>query len=659
VVFVARQQARAHRTEILAEIHRLADTDQTSAAQLLAMKADQEQPGDPLLYGVWRSFAGRASVNSDPPGARVFWRDYDAAADSPWRELGRTPLKEIWFPRDGFYRLRFELDGHRPYEAAANYWLLVGGVPFPLERVGALSDDLVHVPGVAVATMVESGGLSDFLLDRTEVTNRRYQAFVDAGGYQRKEFWIHAFEEKGRRLSFEQAMARFTDRTDRPGPSTWELSRYPRGQEDYPVGGVSWYEAAAYAAFEGRELPTVTHWARAASSSAARWITPLSNFSDKGPVPVGTSRGVSRFGNLDMAGNVREWCFNQQTGPGETRFILGGGWNDPAYAFVDRYAQSPWDRSATNGFRLMTDRGTREALEVLKRPIPREFRDYAVEKPVSEAESRIFLRMYAYDRKPLNAVVERTDVSEDWTRERVTFDAGYGNERMIAYLFLPKKGKPPFQSIIYYPGSNAMFSSSIDQDPTGWDFLVRTGRVLVYPIYRGTHERKTDLKTDDPNETVAYRDAVIQWARDLGRTVDYLETRSDLDASRIGYFGWSWGGMMGGLMLAVEPRIKAGVLHVAGLTFARTLPEADVLNFLPLVKVPVLMLNGKLDHYFPVEASQVPMFQLLGTPPDRKRQLIYDAGHLVPRSQMIKETLDWYDRYLGPVTSGLPPTPSN
>ena len=64
------------------------------------------------------------------------------------------------------------------------------------------------------------------------------------------------------------------------------------------------------------------------------------------------------------------------------------------------------------------------------------------------------------------------------------------------------------------------------------------------------------------------------------------------------------------------------------------------------------------DHFFPVETSQVPMFRLLGTAPEHKRQLVYDAGHIVPRSQVLKETLDWFDRYLGPVQLLKAPAPA-
>ena len=117
----------------------------------------------------------------------------------------------------------------------------------------------------------------------------------------------------------------------------------------------------------------------------------------------------------------------------------------------------------------------------------------------------------------------------------------------------------------------------------------------------------------------------------------------------LGYYGVSWGGRMGPLMLAVEPRIKAAVLNVAGLKFQRALPEADPFNFAPHVTVPVLMLNARYDQFFPLETSQNPLFRLLGTPPDRKRHVVYEAGHLMPRTLTITETLDWFDRYLGKV----------
>src|ERR1700676_4665750 len=96
------------------------------------------------------------------------------------------------------------------------------------------------------------------------------------------------------------------DSTGRPGPSTWEAGHYPAGQADYPVGGVSWYEAAAYAEFAGKSLPVIAQWFLAAPSSTAKYIVRESNFSLSAPAPVGKYQGLGPWGTYDMAGNVSE-----------------------------------------------------------------------------------------------------------------------------------------------------------------------------------------------------------------------------------------------------------------------------------------------------------------------------------------------------------------
>jgi len=127
------------------------------------------------------------------------------------------------------------------------------------------------------------------------------------------------------------------------------------------------------------------------------------------------------------------------------------------------------------------------------------------------------------------------------------------------------------------------------------------------------------------------------------------ETREDIDADKLAYFGLSWGGAMGAIMPAVEKRIKASVLVVAGLLFQRSLPEVEPVNFLPRIKTPVLMLNGKYDFFFPYETAQLPFYTLLGTPRESKKLYVSDGGHTVPWTSLVKETLAWLDRYLGSV----------
>jgi cephalosporin-C deacetylase-like acetyl esterase len=139
------------------------------------------------------------------------------------------------------------------------------------------------------------------------------------------------------------------------------------------------------------------------------------------------------------------------------------------------------------------------------------------------------------------------------------------------------------------------------------------------------------------------------WVKDFSRVIDYIETRKDLDPGKIAYYGVSWGGQMGGLVPAIEQRIRIVILNVGGLCFQRSQPEVDPLNFVTRIKVPVLMINGKYDQFFPVETSQKPMYQLLGTSREHKKQYIYEASHAVPSTLVAKQSLEWLDRYFGPV----------
>ena len=97
-------------------------------------------------------------------------------------------------------------------------------------------------------------------------------------------------------------------------------------------------------------------------------------------------------------------------------------------------------------------------------------------------------------------------------------------------------------------------------------------------------------------------------------------------------------------------RVKASVLALGGLGFQRSLPEVDVINFISRVKQPVLMLNGRYDFFFPVDSTQEPFYQMLGSKKDRKKHLLYDTSHNIPRNELIKESTNWLDQYLGPAS---------
>ena len=651
----ARREARVRwaRDEGLTKLAELVELNRYADALALAEQLQTVIPADVRLQKLLPEMSRVFNVETSPPGAQLQLKPY-AAPDTAFRSLGKTPLQGIRVPI-GTHRFRLSSPGYEPVELVVGTPLaqVPGSIRAILDRAGTLPSGMVRVPGATVE--IEIPGLEhlpalqvgDYLIDRTEVTNRQFKAFVDGGGYRKRDLWRQPFVRDGQPLGWEEAMARFRDRTGRPGPATWEQGDFPDGQGDFPVTGVSWYEAAAYATFVGKELPTVYEWSRAAGLWATSQIVPLSNFRGNGVVAVGSLGGVGPYGTIDMAGNAKEWCWNEIDGK---RYILGGAWSEPSYMFNDADAQDPLARGATFGFRLIKrlDRSTSPAVSA---PIPLPRRDYSREKPARAEIVQAFKGLYAYDRSPLDPKVEETDESPDrWTLEKVSFSAAYGGERLAAYLLTPKGRAPPYQLVVLFPGSNAIHerSSKILPGMRLLSPILRSGRAVLYPVFKSTFERGDALNTDFPAPTAFYRDHVIMWAKDLSRSIDWAGTRKDLDTQRIAYYGVSWGAMLGPLMLAVEERIRTGILVGGGLGLQECLPEADPFNFASQVRQPVLMVNGKYDFFFPVEATQVPMFKLLGTAPKDKRHLVLEAGHVPPNDVLTQEVLDWLDRYLGP-----------
>ena len=128
----------------------------------------------------------------------------------------------------------------------------------------------------------------------------------------------------------------------------------------------------------------------------------------------------------------------------------------------------------------------------------------------------------------------------------------------------------------------------------------------MYPVYRGSYERGGGGGSR-PASSNAWRDAFIPWAKDLGRSIDYLETRSDIDRTRLAYYGLSTGATVGPLMIAVDGRFRTAVFESGGLLLEPLPAEADPFNFAPRVKASVLMLNGRYDFVDPVDSSQIPL----------------------------------------------------
>ncbi len=629
----------------------LADNKPLAAMELLE-KAKQYLPGDVQIAQIEHDNMRSVSIASSPSNAVVEIQDY-AAMDEAWHKVGVTPLKDVQVPK-GYFRWKLSKAGLPDLVTAP-----MTGEPmnFPLDAAEKAPSGMVYSPGGGWGNYVGFIGwvgpykLPPYYVDRNEVTNREYQNFVDNGGYEKKQFWATQFTDNGKALSWDEAMAKLRDSTGRPGPSTWVGGHFPEGRADYPVAGVSWFEASAYAAFSGKQLPVVAQWFQIAPPEVAAYTVQVSNISRTGLAAAGAFKGVGPYGTYDTAGNVREWIAN--TVGENLRPILGGSWRSPAYLYSDPEALSPFDRSETNGFRCVRNLGPMP--QAAADPIKPVIRDFSHFRTVSDEVFHAYESLYSYAKTPLNATVDGV-VGEtvDWREEKVSYDTAYRGERMSAYLFLPKNVHPPFQTVLFFPSARVLYLNGSGGgrelgDVKFFDYIIQSGRAVMYPIYQDTYERR--VKFNMPGGTQSIQ-LTTEWYKDAARSLDYLATRPDIDSSNVSYLGVSMGSGFGVMISTLlQDRLKTAIFLDGGYFLGEPPPGADQADFVVRMKKPVLMVNGRYDFTFSLDKAQNPFFAMLGTPEADKRHVILETPHDVTeqRPQLTKAVLDWLDHYMGRV----------
>ena len=622
------------------EIRKLTTGDRTVAAFRLLQQAEAILPGDPALLALAQETTRTVTVRTRP-GTVVDVRDYLDRSDD-WLRLGTAPLDKIRVPA-GYLAWR-AFSGGQSYTIAPP---TADTTTIDVDALAAAPPGMVPVRAQRFFDYLAYFGwlgpydLPPFFIDRVEVTNRDFQKFVDAGGYRRAEFWMHPFTTGGRTLSWAQGIDRFRDKSGSNGPSTWEAGHYREGRADYPVSGVSWFEAAAYAEFVGKTLPMLAQSYVTTPPSLDRYLSKVSDVSET-LLPAAQSRTLGPYGTYDQQGNVREWYTNST--PDGQRYTLG--------RFPASYGPStfdPFDRAALNGFRCVINTKPLAPDVATARPILR--RDFSTAAPAPDATFNIYRDIYSYDRTPLRPSVEPAGDTAGWTVEKAVVDAAYGNERLPLYLFLPKQARRPLQAVVFFPSARVLNLTSSQSlgDLTFIDYVIKSGRAVVYPVYEGLYERRSEV-TPSGGPTVL-RDTIVAWSRDFGRAIDYLETRPDIDASRVGFLGVSMGSAYGVILTSLEKRVKAVVLLDGGFfQIQQPAPGTDQVDFAARVTQPVLMVNGRFDATYVLETSQLPLVRLLGSPSADKRHVLFETAHDVrgQSGDLTREVLGWFDKYLGP-----------
>jgi dienelactone hydrolase len=626
----------------------------------LLRKVERIIPDDPVLPELREQCAQTHKLTSIPPGADIWCKPY-GEWDAEWQYVGKTgpEVTEVPLPR-GVHLWKATKQGYRDVTGLRS----PDTVLFRLDEEGTIPADMVRVgantfdPSTQWSSVaLQSVKLPSFLIDQYEVTNEQFKKFVDAGGYENAECWrdLPFVDADGKPATWAQMKPLLVDQSGRPGPSTWQHGTYPPGEENHPVRGVSWYEAVAYSRYARKSLPTVYHWLVAAKPRFVVGSAILSgNF--RGPVlDVRQLQDPGVFGTCGLFGNVKEWC-HSDAGNGK-RFILGGACTEPDYLASALIAEPALKRDELFGFRcvdfLQGGKGPAAAWEAA--PV-RPWRVFPKADQLFNAEQfqLIVKNRFTYDHAAPLEVTSREVDEGAWTHVIAEFNAAYQGsdgkfERMTAHLFLPKgvDARKGYQTIIYCPGTHAFRQPGIRPLPeeVGLDFLVRSGRAVLWPIYKGTYERRGT----PPADLRAREQRQIEIGQDLSRAIDYLKHRGDVNLDQLGYYGLSWGASSVASRLAVEDRIRAAVLEGGGLMnlqARKTHLVLDWVHALPHIKIPVLMLNGRHDTIFPLKESQEPMFRLLGSP-IKEHHVEPAAGHLAPRAVKVEKTLAWFDKHLG------------
>ncbi len=366
-----RTRDTAERVARIAEVKQLVDMGRFVEVWRVARGSLQRWPGDQDLQQMLRSTSQSVTLATDPPGADLAFKAYDDRAGE-WLPIGTSPLSDVSVPL-GMLRWRIAKSGFDPLEArlevgtpaAAAGRPDVDARPIRLRPVGSAVGRMVFVPG----GVFEGVRLTDYWIDQYEVANRDFKSVVDLGGYD----------------------DRFRDRTGRPGPATWQLGTYPSGEDDYPVTGVTWFEAVGYCRSVGKSLPTFYHWRKALGATFFSDVVTAGNFSGRGPEPTERLYDVGPFGTVGQAGNVKEWVWNESEGQ---RYILGGAWGEPAYMAVTPDRRPPLDRTDTNGFRCIKESAPSSEAAYAAHTRS-DARTFANKKPVDDATFEVFRRFYS------------------------------------------------------------------------------------------------------------------------------------------------------------------------------------------------------------------------------------------------------------------------
>ncbi len=236
------------------------------------------------------------------------------------------------------------------------------------------------------------------------------------------------------------------------------------------------------------------------------------------------------------------------------------------------------------------------------------------------------------------------------------------NEKVSAIYTVPQKGTAPFPAIILLAGSGGHKDTDYVRIASDMFSTLGFATLSIDAQYHG--DRSKPGKSGDIHliGDPEMRDGWIQTVIDLRRAVDFLTTQKNISAQKVGYMGFSQGGMIGGTFIGVEKRVAAAVLAIPGggfvqegkrrglytdataETFSKNALMTDPIYFVAGFEGrPLLQLSAKKDELIPKEMSEA----LFNSAKEPKELVWFNSGHVLPPNALLVNVRGFFLKHLG------------
>ena len=639
-------------SKVIPELIQIYDNGKIAESFLKSKELLDKYPNNEIIKSYFTKSSKYNYLKSDTDGVDV---SVKYAEDSTYTYLGKTPLDSFVTPNiwgDQSHKLKLvynNIEYEQKGRDIHNYKFPDPSIKVPENHVAFLGTNPefgFFLQGINF----EDIKLTPFSIGINEVSNKDFQKFVDARGYENPSYWDFPIQVGNKIYDFNSSIKLFIDKYGRKGPANWSYGKYPSGLDNHPVTGISWFEARAYAKFKNLTLPNIFQWTYASGipenfMTVDQSVTKESNYDSSQLREVSNSSG-SYNGLNNIGGNVKEWVLNANGDKMEKYSIMGGAFNESPYTFNNYYSSSPFDRTNGNGFRLSKNL-TNNQSNLNNKVIPDFKRNFDDLDDVSDEVFEVYKSQFDYN-KPLNSKTTNIENFQDgYSAQKFETETTYkSDENLYGYIVYSNKFKNKYDPVIVYPNAGSIFSDNDEWLPESllnqYKYLIDEGYAIIHPIYHNTFAREKTVRTFWASDSEDYKNTIIKIGQDYKRALDYIESRNDFNFDNMSYFGYSWGSTTSNYLLAIDDRIKAAVICVGGLMLQSSKKEVEAHYYVRRIKTPILHIIGKEDGIFGYEENYKPWKKLIGTPKNKLKLIELDnVGHGLPWDTIIKHQSNW------------------